>query len=103
MYAVIRTGGHQYRVQEGESLKVAKLPGDEGGQISFDDVLMVGEGSDLKVGAPLLSGVKVSGTIKAQYREPKITVFKFRRRKNSKTTRGHRQPMTVVTIDKIHA
>ncbi|MFK7871852.1 MAG: 50S ribosomal protein L21 [Oligoflexales bacterium] len=103
MYAVIRTGGHQYRVREGEVLKVSKLPGEDGGQVSFDDVLMLGEGKELRVGKPTLEGVRVSGTIKAQYREPKITIFKFRRRKNSKTTRGHRQHMTVVTIDKIHA
>ena len=84
MYAVIRTGGKQYRVSEGQTLRVEKLPGNEGEGVAFDEVLMLGgpEGSAARVGQPVVAGAKVEATIKSHYRGPKIIVFKFRRRKN---------------------
>lgn len=97
MYAVIRTGGKQYRVAEGQTLRVEKLPGSEGEGVSFEEVLMLG-GDAPRVGQPVVSGAKVEATIKSHYRGPKIIVFKFRRRKNYRRKNGHRQPYTDVVI-----
>lgn len=97
MYAVIRTGGKQYRVAEGQTLRVEKLPGNEGEGVSFEEVLMLG-GDAPRVGQPVVSGAKVEATIKSHYRGPKIIVFKFRRRKNYRRKNGHRQPYTDVVI-----
>lgn len=97
MYAVIRTGGKQYRVAEGDRLRVEKLPGEPGSKISFDEVLMIG-GEKVAVGAPLVKGAKVSAEIVAQERAKKVIVFKFRRRKNYRRKRGHRQPFTELKI-----
>jgi large subunit ribosomal protein L21 len=102
MYAVIRTGGKQYRVTEGETLRVEKLPGDIGASITFDEVLMLG-GANVKVGKPLVSGAKVSAQIVAQDRAKKIIVFKMRRRKNYRRKNGHRQWFTEVKITGIGA
>jgi large subunit ribosomal protein L21 len=104
MYAVIKTGGKQYRVEEGQLLRVEKLVGEVGTKVSFGEVLLVaGEGSDTKIGKPLLGGVSVSGEIVAQERGPKLVVFKFRRRKNYRRKNGHRQPYTRVKITGIKA
>jgi len=100
MYAVIKTGGHQYRVQEGDSITIEQLEGKEGDKLTFDQVLMVG-GTKLMVGAPLLAGAKVLATIKSQTKNPKVTIFKYKRRKHYKRWRGHRQPVTIVEIGKI--
>jgi large subunit ribosomal protein L21 len=102
MYAVIRTGGKQYRVTEGQTLRVEKLPAEEGASVSFGEVLMLGslgEGAAApKVGQPTVAGAKVEAKIKSHYRGPKIIVFKFRRRKNYRRKNGHRQPYTDVVI-----
>lgn len=100
MYAVIKTGGKQYRVAEGDTLKVEKLLGSEGDKVNFDQVLMVG-GTKIVVGAPLVSGASVSATIKIQAKDPKVVIFKYKKRKHYKRTRGHRQPMTTLEIGKI--
>ena len=101
MYAVIETGGKQYRVREGDTLRVEKLAAEEGAKIQFDKVLMVGEGEGANVGMPYVSGVKVSATVTAHGRGDKIKVVKFKRRKNYLRRHGHRQDYTEVTINKI--
>jgi large subunit ribosomal protein L21 len=101
MYAVIKAGGHQYRVSQGDELTVDFLEGKaQGDKITFDEVLMVG-GDEAKVGAPFVSGAKVEATVKTQTHNPKILVFKFKRRKDYKRTRGHKQPVTVLEINNI--
>ena len=97
MFAVIQTGGKQYRVAEGDRLRVEKLAGDVGAKVTFDKVLLVG-GDSVKVGTPLVSGAKVSAEIVAQDRDKKVIVFKFRRRKNYRRKQGHRQPFTELKI-----
>ncbi len=102
MYAVIKTGGKQYRVEQGDVVTVEKLEGGSGDAVSFDDVLLVG-GDELKIGTPQVAGATVQGTIVEQGRARKIVVFKFRRRKNYKRKAGHRQYFTRVRIDQISA
>ena len=101
MYAVIQTGGKQYRVKSGEQLKVELLPAAVGATVSFDRVLMLGEGDGVKVGAPFLAGAAVKATVVAQGRGEKIRIFKLRRRKHFAKTQGHRQGYTEVRIDEI--
>jgi large subunit ribosomal protein L21 len=101
MYAVIKTGGKQYRVANGDKLRVEKLPGNVGDKVTFGEVLLVGAGESVKIGAPLVSGAKVEATITAQDRTKKIVIFKFRRRKNYHRKAGHRQPFTAVEINSI--
>ena len=103
MYAVIKTGGKQYRVAEGETLHVEKLAGKPGDAITFEEVLLVGGGEATKIGRPLVAGASVKGEIVAQKRDAKIIVFKFRRRKNYRRKQGHRQPYTAVKITGITA
>ena len=103
MYAVIRSGGKQHRVAEGEVLCLEKLDIPAGDSIDFDQVLMVGEGAKVKVGAPCVSGAKVSAEILEHGRGDKVKIVKFRRRKNSRTTQGHRQWYTKVKITGISA
>ncbi len=98
MYAVIRTGGKQYRVSEGQTLRVEKLPGAAGDKVTFGEVLLVGGGDSPKIGQPLVNGAQVLAEIKAQDRGKKIVIFKFRRRKNYRRKNGHRQPYTDVRI-----
>ncbi len=102
MYAVIRTGGKQYRVSEGQTLRVEKLPGSAGDKVTFGEVLLVG-GDSPKIGQPLVNGAKVMAEIKAQDRGKKIVIFKFRRRKNYRRKNGHRQPYTELKITGITA
>ncbi len=97
MYAVIKTGGKQYRVSEGQRLRVERLDGNPGDKLSFDQVLLVG-GDSLKIGQPLVPGAKVSAEIVGHDRAKKIIVFKFRRRKNYRRKQGHRQPYTELKI-----
>jgi large subunit ribosomal protein L21 len=101
MYAVIKTGGKQYRVREGDTLRVEKLAAETGAKVQFDQVLMVGEGEKVTVGTPFLSGGQVSATVIAQGRADKIKVVKFKRRKNYLRQNGHRQSFTEVEITKI--
>ena len=97
MYAVIKTGGKQYRVAPGDKVRVEKLPGNVGDTVTFDQVLLVG-GEKLTVGRPLVAGAKVEAKITAQDRAKKLIVFKFRRRKNYRKKAGHRQPFTALEI-----
>ena len=98
MYAVIVTGGKQYKVSEGDTLFVEKIEAEEGSAVTFDQVLMVGEGEDVKVGAPTVAGATVEANIVKNGKAKKIYVFKMKRKKN-----GHRQPFTKVEITKINA
>ena len=101
MYAVIKSGGKQYRVASGEKLRVELLSADVGAAVSFDEVVAVGEGDSLKVGTPLVSGAKVKATVLAHGRGDKVKVFKLRRRKHYQKTQGHRQSYTEVRVDDI--
>ena len=103
MYAVIETGGKQYRVNQGDIIKVEKLTADVGAKVDFDRILLVGEGADVKVGSPIVDGASVSGTVVEHDRHRKIIVFKMKRRKNYRRKQGHRQDYTGVLIDNIKA
>ena len=105
MYAVIQTGGKQYRVEPGKTVVVEKLTGDKGTQVVFDQVLLVssGDGGSVTVGKPTVAGAKVTGQIVEQTRGDKLVVFKFRRRKNYVRRNGHRQDVTVVKVAEIKA
>ncbi len=101
MYAVIRSGGKQYRVSQGGRLRVEKLEGEVGSSVTLDDVLMVGEEGNVKIGAPCVDGARVTGTIIAQGRGSKLTVFKMKRRKGYRRKYGHRQDYTEIRVDQI--
>ena len=103
MYAVIKTGGKQYRVVTGETLKVELLNGDIGSSIQLDKVLMVSDGDKLSVGKPLLQGASVAATIVSHGRGDKVRIFKMRRRKHYQKNQGHRQNYTEIRIDGISA
>ncbi|KAF0205099.1 MAG: large subunit ribosomal protein [Gallionellaceae bacterium] len=103
MYAVIKTGGKQYRVILGETLKIETIVGDVGGAIVLDQVLMVGNGDKLSVGKPLLTGATVKASIVAHGRHDKVSIFKMRRRKHYQKHQGHRQNYTEIRIDGISA
>ncbi len=103
MFAVIRTGGKQYRVTPNDVLKIEKLPGDAGETITFTDVLAVGSDSGTTIGAPLVAGATVTATVIAQDRLDKIIIFKKRRRQNSRRKNGHRQHVTVLRVAGISA
>jgi len=103
MYAIVATGGKQYRVKEGEKLRVEKLSADAGDKVVLDQVLLVGEGEDVKVGAPYLKGAKVTATVTENGRGDKVKIVKFRRRKHSRRTMGHRQSYTEIEITGIKA
>lgn len=103
MYAVIKTGGKQYRVASGDKLHVEKLEGNPGDSIKFDQVLLVGGGDDTKVGQPTVDGATVEAKILSQDRGKKIIVFKMKRRKNYRRRQGHRQPYTRIEITGIKA
>lgn len=98
MYAVISTGGKQYRVKEGSVLRVEKLDAAAGDKIEFDKVLLLGEGEDVKIGQPYLEGSSVEATVQSQGRSRKIEVVKFKRRKNYKRRYGHRQAYTEIRV-----
>ena len=98
MYAVFRSGGKQYRASKGDVLKLEKLDADEGAKVKFDEVLLVGEGKDIQVGSPLLSGSSVSGKVLRQGKSKKVSVVKFRRRQNYLRQGSHRQFYTEVEI-----
>ena len=101
MYAVIQTGGKQYRVKSGEQLRVESLEADIGAAVSFERVLMLGEGEGVRVGAPFLAGAAVKATVLSHGRGEKLRIFKLRRRKHYQKSQGHRQSYTEVRIDEI--
>jgi large subunit ribosomal protein L21 len=101
MYAVIKTGGKQYRVAPGEKIKIEHIPADVGAQIVLDQVLMVSDGDAVQLGNPLVSGAKVSATVIAHGRGAKVKIFKLRRRKHYQRTQGHRQNYTEIRVDSI--
>ena len=103
MYAVVATGGKQYRVQEGDTLRIEKIPGEVGSDVAFDQVLMVSDGEDVKVGQPVVENAVVNGTIVEQGKGRKILVFKYKRRKRYRRKQGHRQLFTAVKIGTIEA
>ncbi|MDH5424550.1 MAG: 50S ribosomal protein L21 [Gammaproteobacteria bacterium] len=101
MYAVLATGGKQYKVTEGLTLRVEKLEGEAGTSVDLDKVLMIADGSDVKIGTPYLDGSKVTATIISQGRAKKVEIMKFRRRKHSQKRTGHRQYYTEIQIASI--
>lgn len=101
MYAIIETGGKQYRVQEGDNIFVEKLAGDVDSEVVFDQVLAVGNDGDIKIGSPVVAGAKVTAKVLAQGKEKKILVFKYKAKSNYRRRQGHRQPFTKVAIEKI--
>jgi large subunit ribosomal protein L21 len=103
MYAVVNTGGKQYKVQAGDVLRVEKIPGDVGSPVTFDKVLMVADGEDVTIGQPMLQKASVKGTIVEQGKAKKIIVFKYKRRKRFRRKQGHRQAFTADKIDTIDA
>jgi large subunit ribosomal protein L21 len=103
MYAVIVTGGKQYRVSQGDRLRVEKLDAAEGDSVQLDQVLMVVDGADVKIGAPVLDGGKVTAQVKSQGRGDKVEIIKFRRRKHHMKRQGHRQAFTELEITGISA
>ena len=103
MYAVIKTGGKQYKVVAGEKLKVEQIPADIGSELTIDQVLAVGEGASLKLGDPLVNGAAVMATVVSQGRHDKVTIFKMRRRKHYQKHQGHRQNFTEILINTIKA
>ena len=102
MYAVIKAGGKQYRVAPGENIKIEQVQADVGATIVLDQVLMVADGEAVKVGTPTLAGAKVSATVVAHGRGPKVRIFKMRRRKHYQKTQGHRQNYTEIRVDAIN-
>lgn len=103
MFAVVKTGGKQYKVQKDDKLLVEKLDGNEGDKITLDEVLMVADGKTSKIGEPVVKGATVEATVVAQTRGPKITVFKKKRRQNYRRKKGHRQDLTMIQITNIKA
>ena len=103
MYAVIKTGGKQYKVAAGEKLKIEQIPAEIGSEITLDQVLAVGEGASLKLGDPLVNGAAVMTTVVSQGRHDKVTIFKMRRRKHYQKHQGHRQNFTEILINTIKA
>ncbi len=103
MYAIIETGGKQYRVKPGDVVRVERLRGDVGSSVTLGDVLLVAGEGEPRVGSPHVSGVSVVGTVVAQDRDAKVRVFKFKKRKHYRRTRGHRQSFTAVRIDAVQA
>jgi large subunit ribosomal protein L21 len=103
MYAVIKTGGKQYKVAAGDKLKVEKLVGDVGSTVVIDKVLLIANGETTTIGAPLVAGAKVNATVVSHGRGDKVMIFKMRRRKHYRKTQGHRQSYTEIQIDTISA
>ena len=101
MYAIIKTGGKQYKVAEGDSIVIEKLGVEEGEKVTFEEVLTVVDGEDVKIGTPVVKGAKVTGTVEQNGKGPKIHVFKYKSKNNYRRRSGHRQPYTKVKIDKI--
>ena len=103
MYAVIKTGGKQYKVAAGEKIKVEQIAAEVGQEIVIDQVLAVGNGADLKIGTPLVAGASVKATVVAHGKHDKVRIFKLRRRKHYKKSQGHRQTFTELEISAVNA
>ncbi|TES92498.1 MAG: 50S ribosomal protein L21 [Desulfobacteraceae bacterium] len=103
MYAIVNTGGKQYKIQQGDVLRVEKIPGEVGSPVSFDKVLMFSDGENVNIGRPVLDNVAVKGHIVEQGKGKKIIVFKYKRRKRYRRRLGHRQQYTAIKIDSIEA
>ena len=103
MYAIIKTGGKQYRVAEGDVVMVEKLAANEGDAVTFDEVLTVVKDDEVVVGKPVVEGAKVTAKVEAQGKDKKILVFKYKAKSNYRRRQGHRQPFTKVVIEKIEA
>lgn len=101
MYAVVRTGGKQYRVEEGRSVKVERLTGEPGDSVELGDVLLIGDGANITVGAPTVAGARVLGTIAEQGRAKKVVVFRYKAKTRQRKKTGHRQPFTRVMVSDI--
>ena len=101
MFAVIQTGGKQYRVNEGSVLRVEKLPADAGATVEFGDILIVGEGADVKIGKPMVAGAKVTATVQSHGKADKVRIVKFLRRKHYLRQGTHRQPYTEIKVTAI--
>lgn len=101
MYAVIKTGGKQYKVSEGDTLNIEKIDGEKGNEVVFEEILMISGEGDIKVGTPYVTGAKITGEIVAQTKGSKIKVFKMKRRKGYRKKTGHRQELTGLIIKKI--
>ena len=99
MYAVVNTGGKQYKVQKGETLRIEKIPGEVGNSVTFDKVFMVADGENIRVGQPVLENVAIQAQIVEQDKAKKILIFKYKRRKRYRRKNGHRQPFTAIRID----
>lgn len=102
-YAIIKTGGKQYKVQAGDKIDVEKIDGEIGSEVSLSEVLMSGDGASTKIGDPVIEGASVTATVLDQHRAKKVTAFKFKRRKGHHKTKGHRQPLTRLEIKSISA
>lgn len=103
MYAVIKTGGQQFRVAKGDKLSIQKLEAEAGKSITLDEVMMINDGKTAKVGVPLVKGAKVTAKVVEQYRDEKVVIFKKKRRQNYRRTKGHRQHLTLIEITDIKA
>jgi len=101
MYAVIKTGGKQYRVAAGQAIKVETIEAEPGSEVTFDEVLAIGDGNEVRIGTPRVAGASVKATVVGHGRHPKVTIFKMRRRKHFQKHAGHRQNFTEVRIDTI--
>lgn len=103
LYAIIKTGGKQYKVAEGSEIIIEKLDVEEGSEVTFEEVLAVGEGEEIKFGRPLVEGAKVTGSVVKNGKGPKIRIFKYKHKTNYRRRQGHRQPFTKVKIEKIES
>ena len=103
LYAIIKTGGKQYKVAEGSEIIIEKLDAAEGDSVTFEEVLAVGEGDDIKFGRPFVAGAKVTGSVVTVGKGPKIRIFKYKHKTNYRRRQGHRQPFTKVKIESIEA
>ena len=103
MYAVIKTGGKQYRVQQGDVIFVEKIDSQANDAVTFEEVLLVGDGEQTKIGAPVVKGAKVEGKVLSQVKAKKVVVYKYKAKKNERKKQGHRQPYTKVEITAINA
>ena len=101
LYAIIKTGGKQYKVAEGSEVIIEKLDAEEGSSVTFDEVLAIGEGEEIKFGRPVIEGAKVTGSVVKNGKGPKIRIFKYKHKTNYRRRQGHRQPFTKVKIEKI--
>ena len=103
MYAVIKTGGKQYRVQQGDVIFIEKIDSQANDAVTFEEVLLVGDGEQTKIGAPVVAGAKVEGKVLSQVKAKKVVVYKYKAKKNERKKQGHRQPYTKVEITAINA